>query len=135
MSIIAEVFFVIFFKISLDSVFQVYKLQSTKIGLRSHFITHKAVDIIEKDGIITSEFFFKFKDFKATSRAAVPLETAMPYFLELNLENFFSNSLTNFPSEDIQFVFKHLITFCFSFLYNFGTFTGINLKFLDFFKI
>ena len=93
--------------------FQVFKSQSTKTGFISHFITHNAVEIIEKAGIITSDFFFKLRDFKAISRAAVPLETATPNFLELNLENSFSNSLTNFPSDEIQFVFKHSKTFFF----------------------
>ena len=88
-------------------------MQSIKIGLRPHLITHNAVDIIEKAGIITSEFFFKFNDFIATSKAAVPLDTAIPYFLSLNLEKLFSNSLTNFPSDEIQLVFKHSDTFFF----------------------
>ena len=63
--------------------FQVDNEQSTNIGFRPHFTTQRAVAIIEKDGIITSEFFFKFKALIATSNAAVPLETATPNFLEL----------------------------------------------------
>ena len=41
-----------------------------------------AVEIIEKFGIITSDPFFKPKDLIATSKAAVPLETLIPYFFE-----------------------------------------------------
>ena len=43
----------------------------------------KVDEIIEKDGIITSSPFFKFKDFIAISKAAVPLETATPKSLLL----------------------------------------------------
>ena len=60
------------------------------MGFRPNFTTHKAVDMIEKVGIITSSFFLRFKDFKATSNAAVPLETATAYFLLLYFEKFFS---------------------------------------------
>ena len=67
------------------SMFQVDNEQSTNIGFRPHFTTQRAVAIIEKDGIITSEFFFKFKALIATSNAAVPLETATPNFLEFLL--------------------------------------------------
>ena len=67
--------------------FHVFKLQSTKIGFNPSFTTQRAVDIIENDGIITSLPLFKFNDFIAISRAAVPLETAMPYNLLLYFEN------------------------------------------------
>ena len=106
-------FFVIFLIIASGSTFQVDKLQSTKIGFRLHFTTHKAVEIIENAGIITSEPFLRLSDFKATSKAAVPLETAIPYFLKLNLENFFSKSLTNLPSDEIQLVLKNYKIFFF----------------------
>ena len=99
----------IFLITSSEFTFQVCKSQSTKIGFKLHLRTHKAVEIIEKAGIITSEFFLRFKDFKPTSKAAVPLETAIPYFLELNLANLYSNSLTNLPSEEIQFVFREIM--------------------------
>ena len=35
---------------SSGATFQVYKLQSTKTGFNPHFITHNAVEIIEKEG-------------------------------------------------------------------------------------
>jgi hypothetical protein len=60
--------------------------------------------MIEKEGIKTSEFFFKFKDFTAISNAAVPFETATPNFLLLKEEKFFSNNFTNLPSDENQFV-------------------------------
>ena len=63
----------------------------------------------------TGEFVeFRLRDFNATSRAAVPLDTAIPYFLLLNLENFFSNSFTYLPSDEIHPVCKHLLTNFFS---------------------
>ncbi|MCX6041184.1 MAG: hypothetical protein NTV69_08630 [Caldilinea sp.] len=84
-----------------------------------------AVEIIENDGIKTSEFFFKFKDFTAISNAAVPLETVTPNFLLLKEEKFLSNNFTNFPSEEIQFVEMHSLTYFFSNACNFGVLTGI----------
>ena len=53
------------------------------MGFNPNLTTHNAVEIIENVGIITSSFLFKFNDFKAISRAAVPLETAIPNFLLL----------------------------------------------------
>ena len=67
---------------------------STRTGFRLFFKTALVVDIIENDGINTSEFFFKPKDFIAISRAAVPLETATPNFFLLNFENLYSNFFT-----------------------------------------
>ena len=52
--------------------------------------------------IITSLFFFIFNDFTAISKAAVPLETAIPKSLPIYLDNFCSNSLTCLPSDEIQ---------------------------------
>lgn len=65
----------------LEDVFQESNSQSTNTGFKSFFITDKAVEIIEKLGIITSDPFFNFKDFTAISRAAVPLETLIANFL------------------------------------------------------
>ena len=42
-----------------------------------------------KVGIITSSPFLKLSDLIIISNAAVPLVTAIPYFLLLNFENFF----------------------------------------------
>ena len=55
--IIAEVLLFIFLKIFSGLAFQVLISQSTKMGLRPSLITHNAVEIIEKAGMITSEFF------------------------------------------------------------------------------
>ena len=70
--------------------FQLLKSESTKTGFNFILITAKAVEIIEKVGIITSSFGFKLRAFKATSSAAVPLETAIAYFLLLYFEKFLS---------------------------------------------
>ena len=75
-------------------------------------ITDRAVDIIEKLGIITSEPFFNSKDFIATSSAAVPFETDIPYFFECKLEKDFSNFFINLPLVS-WFVLRHSITFLF----------------------
>ena len=63
--------------------FQSDKSESTKIGLSPNLITQSAVEIIEKVGIITSSLVLKLNAFNAISRAAVPLETAIPNFLLL----------------------------------------------------
>ena len=61
--------------------FQVVMSQSIKTGFAFCFITAKAFEIIVKLGIITSTFFLIFKALIAISRAAVPFETAVEYFL------------------------------------------------------
>ena len=81
--IIALVFFVIFLIVSSIFIFHVSKSQSIKTGFKLFLITALAVEMIEKEGIKTSEFFFKFKDFTAISNAAVPFETATPNFFLL----------------------------------------------------
>ena len=89
--------------------FQVFKSTSTKIGLRLFLITQSAVEIIEKAGIITSLPFFKFSDFKAISRAAVPLLTEIAYFrlwksFFLFKEIFIGHSSNNFWNNSILFL-------------------------------
>ena len=75
MIIIAFVFLEIFLITSSEYIFKLFKSESTKTGFKPNFITHKAVEIIENVGIIISLLFFKFKDFRAISSAAVPLDT------------------------------------------------------------
>ena len=64
--------------------------------------------------MITSVPFFKFKALIATSSAAVPLETAIPYFL-LKDENFFKFfdefSLRGYPigSQTYIYIFYFLL--------------------------
>ena len=57
-------------------------------------------------GIITSSFGFKLSVFKAISNAAVPLETATPYFLLLNFENSFSKNYNGFFLVDLLSCFN-----------------------------
>ena len=64
-------------------------------------------EIIVKEGSITSSFFFIFNDSYANCNAAVPLLTDMANFLFTLLANFFSNSFTNCPEEEIKPSFKH----------------------------
>ena len=92
-------------------IFQFFRSTSIKIGFKPNLITHRAVEIIEKVGIITSSPLFRFNDLRAISKAAVPLETAIPYFLLIYLENSFSNFFTKDPSEDIHPCFRHLFIF------------------------
>ena len=108
--IIALVFLLIFEITSSGRIFQFARSQSTATGFNPSFITHKAVEIIEKVGIITSSFFFRFRDLRAISNAAVPFDTATAYFLFMYFENFFSNCLTKFPSDYIQRLSKHSFT-------------------------
>jgi hypothetical protein len=113
--------------------FHVSKSQSIKTGFKLFLITALAVEIIENAGIKISEFFFKFKDLTAISNAAVPFETATPNFLLLKEEKFFSNNLTNFPSDEIQFVEIHSLTYHFSRKFNDGVLTGINFIKMSFY--
>ena len=75
----ALVLFEIAFSILSIFIFQFFKSQSTNLIFNPNFIAASAFDIIVKLGIITSSFFFKFKDFTAISSAAVPLDTATEY--------------------------------------------------------
>ena len=47
-------------------------------------------------------FFFNFKTERASCSAAVPLLVAKEYFDFVNLENFFSNKFTYFPTDEIH---------------------------------
>ena len=69
--------------------FQLSNPESTRTGFNPNLITHNAVAIIEKVGIMTSSFFFKLSHFIAIYKAALPLETAIAYFLLMYFENFF----------------------------------------------
>ena len=80
------------------------------MGICPFFITASAVEIIEKFGIIIWEPDLRFRDFTATSNAAVPLDTVTPYFFPINLENFFSKFITSFPSDEIQPDFMEFVT-------------------------
>ena len=72
-------------------------------------------EIIVKEGSITSSFFFIFNDSKANCKAAVPLLTDTANFLFNLLANFFSNSLTNLPEEEIKPSVKHFSKYFFYF--------------------
>ena len=56
----------------------------------------------ESDGIITSSLFLIPIAFNAISKAAVPFETVVAYFLLIIFANFFSNLFISFPVELIQ---------------------------------
>ena len=73
---------------------------------------------------MTSSPFFKFKAANATSKAAVPLDSATPYFLLTYLENLSSNFFTNGPSVPIHPEFTHSLRYFFSLPINNGVFTG-----------
>ena len=51
------------------------------MGFKPFLTKHKIEEIIVNVGTITSSPFFKFKDLIEISKAAVPLVTAIPYFL------------------------------------------------------
>ena len=78
-------------------------------------------------GIITSSPSPIPMAWQATSNAAVPFETAIPYFLPTVALIFFSKSFTNGPSEDIHPVSIHSHKYFFSLPFNNGSFTGINV--------
>jgi hypothetical protein len=59
------------------------------------------------------------------SRAALPLDTAIPYLRLTRLENFFSNSSTKGPSDEIQPESRASKTYFFSKGLNSGLLTGM----------
>ena len=81
--IIALVFLFIFFRTCSTFIFQFLISLSTNIGFRPILTKHKIDEIIVNEGTITSSPFLKLSDLIAISKAAVPLETAIPYFLLL----------------------------------------------------
>jgi len=90
-TIIAFVFFVIFFSISSILTFQFSRSQSIKTGFACCLITASAFEIIVKFGIKTSSSFLIPSAFTAISRAAVPFATVIEYFLSTNFENSLSH--------------------------------------------
>ena len=85
-----------------------------------------ATEIIVNDGKITSSSWSKSRQFNATSKAALPLAKAIPYFLEKCLENLFSNSLTVGLFPDIFFLLRLFKTVILSLRLIDGSKTGIN---------
>ena len=76
--------------------------ESTNTGFAPCLTTGRIQDIIVNDGNIISSFFLSLRESYAICKAAVPFETEMAYFLFKNFANFFSNSTTNFPEEEIN---------------------------------
>ena len=64
-----------------------------------------------KDGTITSSPNLTPANFNEICKAAVPFIHAITYFALVNLHNFFSKSLTNFPAVEIQFVSIHFLKY------------------------
>ena len=85
--------------------------------------------MIEKFGMIISLSDLRFKLFTDISKAADPLETAIPYFLPIYFYNFFSKNFTSGPSDEIhpeEIDFETSVTFFFDIK---GMLTGKNLLF------
>ena len=99
---------------------------STNTGTAPSLVTAMAHDMIVKVGMITWSPSPIPRACTATSSAAVPLDTEIPYFRPAAALIFFSNSLTKGPSEEIQPVSIHSHRYFFSFPFNKGSFTGIN---------
>ena len=72
-------------------------------------------EIIVNEGTIISSFFFKSSALIAISKAAEPLQTAVPYFFPIYLENSFSNESIKDPLLEIHPVSIHSLTYFFSF--------------------
>ena len=90
-TIIADVFFVIFFSILLISI-HISSPQSAKIGLQPEFKIALTEAIKVFDGTIIS-FPEIFKDLQINSNADVPLLHETAYLVPIYLANFSSNSL------------------------------------------
>ena len=106
--------------------FHEFSSTSQKTGFAPDLITADKHEIIVNEGKMTSSSLFKSKHFNATSNAALPLDNAIPYFLEKWLENFFSNSLTVGLFPDIFFLLRVFNTAILSFRPTEGSKTGIN---------
>ena len=83
---------------------------STKTGLRLLFITDTKVDFQVIAGIMTSSFFFNFKDLRHRYNASVPFATPIEYFVLQNFEKFFQNNLTS--SVSIKLFFYTFLIYC-----------------------
>ena len=82
---------------SSKDIFWVIKSTSAKIGIYPVFTIQAADEKKLLAGTIISEFFGNFKDFIATSNAAVPLQIATEYLFPINFEKFFSKIFPNEP--------------------------------------
>ena len=92
----------IFSSISLICIFQFFGSASIKIGVAPELMTAETQEIIVKVGMMTSSPSLIPNAFTAISNAAVPLETATPYFLFTLREKLFSNFSTKGPSDEIH---------------------------------
>ena len=63
-------------------------------------MTHKALEIIVKFGMITSSPFFMPRALIAISNAAVPLETEVAFLRPINFEKLSSKSSIYLPAEE-----------------------------------
>jgi hypothetical protein len=124
---------VILASIRLTSIFQVVNSESTSTGVALALVIAEIQEIIVCDGKITSSPSPIPKATTAISNAAVPLETAMPYFLSTLALNSNSNLSTNGPSEDTHPVSIHSLIYFFSLPPSNGVFTGIKQLFIPFF--
>ena len=95
--IIPLVFFVIFFKISLTSIFPVKGSISAKITFAPVYSTACAVAVCVWAGTITSSPFLKPAAKHDKWSPAVQLDTETAYFAFVNLQNSFSNKLVYLP--------------------------------------
>ena len=121
----ALVFEVILDSICETSIFQVCGQQSTTTGTAPARTMAAAQEIMVKLGKITSSPTPICKAATATSSAADPLLTAIPYWRPTFMANSSSNRLTNGPSEEIHPVSIHSIRYCLSVPSRQGSLTGI----------
>ena len=131
---IAFVFEVIFSSIFSVSIVHVAGFASTKTGTRPYCMTAKGQEIMVNVGMMTSSPGLKPNTPIATSKAAVPEETATPYFLAQNLANLSSNSFTKGPSEEVQPSVMHFRKYTSSLLINSGWLTGIMGVEIEFYR-
>jgi hypothetical protein len=84
---------------------------STNTGFAPNRMHAIAQEIIVKEGITTSSPGFTPKANNAVSKAAVPLQTAIPCFTPRKEARFFSNLRTNGPSEETHPVSTHFFKY------------------------
>src|SRR3989338_1553048 len=128
----ATVLSVIFASIWLVSIQYVSGSQSTKTGTHPFLTIAWPHDIIVKLGTIISLPLGELHTSTANSRAAVPLQTPIPYFWPQYPAHSDSNLSRYLPAEDTQFVLMQSEAYFSSLPAIRGSFTGINLFFLFF---
>src|ERR1035438_6387515 len=106
--------------------FQVAGSESTRTGVAPACTMAAAQEMMVNVGIMTSSPGPRSRAVTAATRAAEPLQTAMPYFRPTRFAIPSSRRCMNGPSEEIHPVSMHSARYFFSLPSSNGSFTGMN---------